>query len=78
MDRMINAFYGRPSVFTFEGMIWFEDTKLTADVNPDAPSDPGTPDDPGAAAPDTPPAAPSTLTPGEYARIAREEAGPEG
>ena len=62
-----NAFYGRPSVFTFEGMIWFEDTKLTAAVNPDAPSDPGTPDDPGAAAPDTPPAAPSTLTPGEYA-----------
>lgn len=58
------AFYGRPTVFTYEGMIWFENEQLTAAVNSGQPgSNPGVddPDEPGGQTPQADP-----YTPGVY------------
>jgi len=52
------AFYGRPSVFGFEGIIWFEDEQLTAAVGGKTlpPDNPGTSDTPST----------GSKTPGQY------------
>jgi len=63
------AFYGRPTVFGFEGLIWFEDTALTAAVNNNGETtDPGTTDPEPETDPDTPSSGGSTVTyeTGEY------------
>ena len=59
------AYYGRAGVFTYEGIIWFEDTAITAASNGGTPpvDDPGT----DVPEPEVPTPTPSvTYTPGEY------------
>ncbi|MCQ2428322.1 MAG: hypothetical protein MJ137_08010 [Clostridia bacterium] len=62
-----NAFYGRPSVFGYEGIIWFEDTALTSAAKQQAGGEATDPDTPSAPEPENPSGGTTTdFETGEY------------